>query len=305
MCLRLGTMVGIVVCFITGACFAQTVQENSLCSLKEKVAQGEHISVRVSGVYSAGPENSTLDDPACPIAPYQSTWVEFDLSTKHNDKQLRELLEHSQQVNLAVEGEFYGPPLPDSKLPEALQKSFAPHWGHLGCCRTKLVVHKILDVKAVSADHPASADLSYSVPILQEAAQPRYPPIAKAAHVTGKVSVRVTVKDGRVVKTDVVSKLDPAGQRFLETPTVENLKSWRFAADVNSEFTVTYTYAIAGEETEAPTNPTVEMLPSLDVNITARPVKPVVMYGAQSTQTHEAGHAEGSVPDLASTKPQQ
>ena len=42
------------------------------------------------------------------------------------------------------------------------------------------------------------------------------------------------------------------------------LKTWRFAADVNSEFAVTYTYAIAGEETEAPTNPTVEMLPSLD-----------------------------------------
>jgi hypothetical protein len=303
--LRLGIMVGIAVCFIAEACFAQTVQEKSLCSLKEKVTQGEHVAVQVSGVYSAGPENSTLDDPACPIAPYQSTWVEFELSAKRNDKKLRELLEHSDRVYLAVEGEFYGPPLPDPKLPETLQKGFAPHWGHLGCCRTKLVVHAILEVKAVPADQPAGAGLNYSVPILQEAGQPRYPPIAKAAHVTGKVSVRVSVRDGQVVKTDVVSKLDPAGQRFLETPTVENLKTWRFATDVTSEFTVTYTYAISGDETDGPTNPTIEMLPSLDVNITARPLKPVVMYSVQSALTHETGHAEGITPTVASTKPKQ
>jgi hypothetical protein len=105
-----------------------------------------------------------------------------------------------------------------------------------------------------------------------------YPPIAKAAHVTGKVIVRVTVKSGLVVKTDVLSKLDPAGQRFLETATVENLKTWRFAADVTGEYTVTYTYEISGKESEQPTNARVEMLPSLDVTITARPVKPTVMY---------------------------
>jgi hypothetical protein len=48
----------------------------------------------------------------------------------------------------------------------------------------------------------------------------------------------------------VLSKLDPAGQRFLKTATVENLKTWRFAPEASGEFTVTYTYAIAGEETE-------------------------------------------------------
>jgi len=105
-----------------------------------------------------------------------------------------------------------------------------------------------------------------------------YPPIAKAAHVTGKVIVRVSVKDGLVVTTDVLSKLDPSGQRFLETPTVENLKTWRFAADVTGTFTVTYTYEISGTETEEPTNAKVAMLPSLDVEITARPVKPTVNY---------------------------
>jgi TonB family protein len=127
----------------------------------------------------------------------------------------------------------------------------------------------------------ASGQTAPAVPILQGAALPVYPPIAKAAHVTGKVTVRVTVKDGLVVQTDVLSK--PSGQRFLETPTVENLKTWHFAADVAGTFTVTYTYEISGKESDDLTNPKVEMLPSLDVKITARPVKPTVMYEKQSS----------------------
>jgi hypothetical protein len=141
-------MAVLAICFVAGTCVAQTVDKvSSLCSLQAKTAQGEHFSVRVSGTYSVGPENSTLDDPACPFAPYQSTWVEFDLQAKRNDKKLKDLLEHSQRVYLVTEGEFYGPPLPDPKLPKAFQKEFPPQWGHLGCCRTKLVVHKIREVK--------------------------------------------------------------------------------------------------------------------------------------------------------------
>ena len=140
---------------------------------------------------------------------------------------------------------------------------------------------------------PASA-----VPILQGAALPMYPPIAKAAHVTGKVAVRVTVKDGLIVQTEVLSEPAVAsGGRLLESPTLENLKTWRFASDVTGAFTVTYTYEISGTETEEPTNAKVEILPSLDVKITARPVKPTVMYQKQSspaadTSPHESGHAQ-------------
>jgi hypothetical protein len=122
-----------------------------------------------------------------------------------------------------------------------------------------------------------------SVPVLQVAALPVYPPIAKAAHIAGKVIVRVAVKGGLVAKTDVLSKPDGAsGERMLESPTVENLKTWRFAADVTGVFTVTYTYEISGTETDEPTNAKIEILPSLDVKITARPVKPTAMYQKQS-----------------------
>ena len=145
--LLLSKMGTITICFVVWTCLAQTVDKMpSLCSLQERAAQGDHINVRVRGVFSVGPENSTLNDPACSVSPYSSTWVEFDLRTKRNEKKLRDLLDHSQRVYLTSEGEFYGPPLPDPKLPEALQKGFPPHWGHLGCCRTKLVVHAIREV---------------------------------------------------------------------------------------------------------------------------------------------------------------
>jgi hypothetical protein len=85
--------------------------------------------------------------------------------------------------------------------------------------------------------------------------------------------VHVTVKGGHVVETAVLS-----GEPHLQLPTTSNLKTWRFDEQVSSAFTVTYTYEISGEATDAPTNPRVEMLPSLDVKITARPVKPTVTY---------------------------
>jgi hypothetical protein len=106
----------------------------------------------------------------------------------------------------------------------------------------------------------------------------------------------VTVSGGKVTGTEVKS-----GPRLLEGCTVTNLKTWRFADNVNGTFPVTYTYAISGDETDNPTNPRVEMLPSLDVNITARPVKPTVQYGVQSVPTtdtlaHESGHADPPKP---------
>ncbi|MGA2898543.1 MAG: hypothetical protein ABSE27_13240 [Acidobacteriaceae bacterium] len=206
------------------------------------------------------------------------------------------MLDTAGKAEVVFDGEFYGPGVPDPKLPEAIKKSYQPGWGHLGAFRTKLVVHAIQSVEPVPAEHPASADLGHEVPLLQEAALPVYPPIGRAASVTGKVIVELTVSDGKVTGTDVKS-----GARMLVGGTVANLQTWRFASDVSGKFTVTYTYAISGEATDSPMNPTVEMLPSLDVNITARPIKPIVMYGAQSvpatdTLLHESGHVDPPKP---------
>jgi len=126
-----------------------------------------------------------------------------------------------------------------------------------------------------------------TLPILRRADLPMYPPIAKAAHVTGEIVIRVTVQSGKVIKTEIVharvknrsQELMPeSGAKWLTLPALENVKSWRFDTDVNSVIVVNYTYEIAGTATDNPTNPRVEISPSLDVNITARPVKPVVEY---------------------------
>jgi len=114
------------------------------------------------------------------------------------------------------------------------------------------------------------------MPRLQDAALPHYPAIAEAAHVTGKVVVAFLVERGRVIKADVQAgspSATPAITRYLQPATLENVRTWRFGTDVNGSFTVTYEYEFAGTRSEAPTNPKVEMLPSLDVKVTARPMK--------------------------------
>ena len=142
-----------VLCLLAGACLGQSaptdIRDVSLCLLQESVRQGEHETVRVSGVFSEGLELGILDDAACPK---ESTWVELELRSKRNREKLSRLLDRSRQAYVVFEGEFYGPPLPDTKLPENIRNAYHPNWGHLGCCRTKLVVHAIRDVKAAPAD---------------------------------------------------------------------------------------------------------------------------------------------------------
>jgi hypothetical protein len=216
--------------------------------------------------------------------------VELDLQSTSNKEMLRSILDTAGQADVVFEGEFFGLGAPDPNLPEAIRKSYQHSWGQLGAFRTKLVVHAIHSLEPVPGDHAAKADVSHEVPILQGAALPVYPPIGQAAHITGKVVVELTVSGGKVASTEVKS-----GSRYLAGGTEANVKTWRFADDVNDTFTVMYTYAISGEETDGPTNPTVEMLPSLDVKITARPVKPAVTYGVQASPSlHEPAHAQGT-----------
>jgi hypothetical protein len=112
----------------------------SLCDLQKKVAEGTHQAVRVSGLYGPGLDRTVLEDAECPS---DSTWVELALRSTENESKLREQLNRSQRAYVEVEGELYGPPLPDPKLPEAVKKDYHPGWGHLAAFKTKLVVHTI------------------------------------------------------------------------------------------------------------------------------------------------------------------
>jgi len=141
--IRIAALCGM--CFLAVVSSGQSTSEDSLCSLQQKVAEGERLAVRVAGVFSEGLDMGILSDAACS----ETTWVELALENKRNRKKLGAVLDRSRHSEALVvfEGELYGPPTPDPKLREAIRRAYHPWWGHLNCCRTKLVVRKILEVK--------------------------------------------------------------------------------------------------------------------------------------------------------------
>ena len=119
---------------------APTPRKAPLCDLERATKQGEHRPVQVSGIYSAGFEAGVLTDAACPS---QYTWVELALKSTANKEKLRSMLDKADKAEVVFEGEFFGSPVPDPKLPEGIRKQYHPGWGHLGAFKTKLIVHKI------------------------------------------------------------------------------------------------------------------------------------------------------------------
>ena len=126
---------------------SKKAEQSSICSLQERMGKGTHETVRVSGVISGGLELGTLQDSACPK---EVTWVELALRSDRNRDKLAKLLERTGRVRVLVEGEFYGPPTPDPKVPEKIRESYRPGWGHLAAFKTKIVVYEILKVKTAS-----------------------------------------------------------------------------------------------------------------------------------------------------------
>jgi hypothetical protein len=134
-----------------------------LCELQTSVAQGEHRTVRVEGVYLAGLEGQYLVTAGCSG---RSTDVEFDLKSHRLRRRLVKMSNRSNTLKhvygdgdavlVVFEGEFYGPQVPDPKLPEGIRKSYHPGWDHNNASMTKLVVHAIRSVEALPADHPCA-----------------------------------------------------------------------------------------------------------------------------------------------------
>lgn len=140
---------------------------------------------------------------------------------------------------------------------------------------------------------------------LEHADVPMYPQLARTARIFGTVQVQITVKEGKVVKTEVKS-----GPPVLAPATVENIQTWRFYPLVNATFTTKFIYQLETKEALDPQNPKVELQLPLLVKITAVPVLLDSRKGQNAkategidsmglkdnTVSHEAGHAEGSTP---------
>ena len=146
------------ICLLFGQSVAQSrLPTSTLCDLQLQLGEGEHRTVQVEGVYLDGMEGSPyLVAAGCSG---RSTVIEFSLRDHRHWRKLRHMwnkrLDETQAL-VIFEGEFYGPPLPDSKLPEALRKVYHPAWGMFNNGMTKLVVYSIRSVKALPADHPCA-----------------------------------------------------------------------------------------------------------------------------------------------------
>ena len=86
-------------------------------------------------------------------------------------------------------------------------------------------------------------------PLLLRADAPLYPPLARMAKITGKIDAEFTVKGGEVLTAGAKS-----GHPLLVKATTENIKTWRFAPDVNGSFRTTFEYRLEGRETPSMRN---------------------------------------------------
>jgi hypothetical protein len=166
MCERLSIFCLLTIGLMAGPAFAQSSSDSQLvplCELQTKLAQGEHRNVQVEGVYLSGLEGQYFVTSGCSG---RSTSIEFELKTHRLWKQLVRLSNRtntekrssgdSDPVLVVFEGEFYGPRVPDPKLPEAFRKNYHPGWDPMNASMTKMVVHAILRVQPLSADHPCA-----------------------------------------------------------------------------------------------------------------------------------------------------
>ena len=128
-----------------------------------------------------------------------------------------------------------------------------------------LLLVALFAVQAIKAQETRSPQYLLVV----QGQMPLYPVVAKTARVSGSVRLQVTVKDGEVVAAQVTS-----GNPLLASPTVANVKTWKFYKTVSATFTTTFTYQLEKEEAPEASNPTtIELeLPTL-VKITAKPTK--------------------------------
>jgi hypothetical protein len=152
---------------------------------------------------------------------------------------------------------------------------------------TRILLGVILLTSVIRQAAPNQMAAEDHYPQLIRAEVPVYPPIARAAHITGTVQIQVVVEKGAVtdaqVKSVVIeshngSVLNDEGTKkvgaYLSNPSLANLKTWQFQSENRATFVVSYIFQIKGQETSLPENPRVELDLPLFVKITARPFKP-------------------------------
>ena len=128
------------ICLVAKQTAAQArLPASSLCDLQMRVAQGDHWSVQVEGVYLSGSDARYLVAPVCSGL---GTRIEFELKTHRKWNSLLRKSRKFRETVVVFDGEFYGPPVANSKQSETT--------------RTKMVVRSILSVKGLPRHNPCA-----------------------------------------------------------------------------------------------------------------------------------------------------
>jgi hypothetical protein len=139
---------------------------------------------------------------------------------------------------------------------------------------------------AIAQQEPKGATSNH-YPRLIHADVPLYPSAAWSAHFGGTVDIEVTIEEGKVINAGVkrgrvegaTDNVNPESRvllDYLSVPSLENVRTWRFAPEGRTTFVVTYNYRIQGTETPFPENPTVLLDLPRSISVNVRPFKPTV-----------------------------
>jgi len=136
------------------------LNRSSLCELQANAKAGDRQEVEVEGVLLAGLEGAYLVVGHCSG---RATMLDFAEVQDH--KKLDRMWRMVDRTNTArgvygdgepilvvFEGEFYGPPIPDQRLPEPIKRIYYPGWDNNAT--TKLVVRAVRSFKALPAGDP-------------------------------------------------------------------------------------------------------------------------------------------------------
>ncbi|HXX17874.1 MAG TPA: energy transducer TonB [Candidatus Acidoferrum sp.] len=93
---------------------------------------------------------------------------------------------------------------------------------------------------------PAAFAQKASDPVLESAQMPKYPPVARTAHVTGDLEAEFTLDEGG----NVASVRILSGPPLLARPTEENIRTWKFHLPTENnrpgrKFKTTFAYRLS------------------------------------------------------------
>jgi hypothetical protein len=109
----------------------------------------------------------------------------------------------------------------------------------------RLHVVLLVAVLAVCATGIKAQDSPVTLPKVVQHAEPAYPPIARTAHITGEVRVRISTDGESVREAEAES-----GPPLLRKPAEENVRTWKFVPHTPGTFHVTFRYKIISGDTE-------------------------------------------------------